>query len=269
MESPPDRAPGLFEGTAAYYSRYRFGYPEAVFDFLVERFGLGAGTPVLDLGCGTGQIALPLARRGIPVHAVDPDIEMLAEGLRAEAASEIMGIAWRRGDDRALARLNLPPLRLCVMGASFHWTSRDALLADLDGRIDADGGVVLLDGGKGVWFGGGAHAWGDVAKAVVQEFLGPERRAGGGVYTHPAERHEAVLARSPFARVEKRTFVTRRTMTIDDVVGLQLSTSYASPAQLGDRIDDFRARLSERLAQLSPSGVFEGEIEHEALVATR
>lgn len=269
MESTTKRAPGLFEGTAAYYSRYRFGYPETVFDFLVERFGLEITTPVLDLGCGTGQLAIPLARRDIPVHAVDPDVEMLAEGMRVEAASEILGIAWRRGDDRVLAQLKLPSLRLCVMGASFHWTDRDALLADLDGRIDAKGGVVVLDGGKSVWTDRGAHAWGDVAKGVVQEFLGPERRAGSGIYNHPKDPHEVVLARSPFAQVEKRTFVSPRTMTIDDVIGLQLSTSYASPAQLGDKIGDFRARLAERLAEMSPSGVFEAQIEHEALVATR
>jgi len=269
MAQKPTAAPGLFEGTAAYYSRYRFGYPEAVFGFLVERFNLGPDTPVLDLGCGTGQLAIPLAHREIPVHAVDPDIDMLAEGLRVEAAQDVMGVAWRRGDDRSLDRLMLPPLKLCVMGASFHWTDRDALMTDLDGRIARDGGVVVLDGGQGVWFDGGAHDWGVAAKDVVQEFLGQDRRAGGGVYTHPKDRHEVVLRRSPFSNVTAHTFTSPKTLSVEDIIGLQLSTSYASPAQLGDKIDDFRARLSERLMELSPSGVFKGEIAHVALVAVR
>jgi SAM-dependent methyltransferase len=36
------------------------------------------GGPVLDIGCGTGRVALPLAHAGHPVTAVDVDSELLA-----------------------------------------------------------------------------------------------------------------------------------------------------------------------------------------------
>lgn len=39
-----------------------------VVDFLVELAGDG---PALELGIGTGRIALPLARRGVPVHGIE------------------------------------------------------------------------------------------------------------------------------------------------------------------------------------------------------
>ena len=38
---------------------------------------LAAGGPVLELGCGTGRIALPLAERGVTVHALDSSQAML------------------------------------------------------------------------------------------------------------------------------------------------------------------------------------------------
>jgi SAM-dependent methyltransferase len=49
---------------------------EPVVDFLVER---AAGGPVLELGIGTGRIALPLARRGVQVHGIDLSEAMVAK----------------------------------------------------------------------------------------------------------------------------------------------------------------------------------------------
>lgn len=270
------KKPGLFEGTAWYYSRYRLGYPSEVLDTLVNHFGLDNTTPVLDLGCGTGQIALPLAVRGIPVYAVDPEIEMLAEGMRDEQLAGAHGIAWMRGSDKTVEQLHLPSLTLCMMGASFHWMDRDSILQKLNHLIVENGGVAILNG-TSVWSDAGvnsnqevhANTWSDVVKEVIIEFLGPKRRAGAGVYRHPQDRHEAVLARSPFASVEKLSFVSAQDLTIEQIIGLQLSTSYASPAQLGNRVDEFKQILSERLVRLTPSGIFHSKTTTEALIATR
>jgi 2-polyprenyl-3-methyl-5-hydroxy-6-metoxy-1,4-benzoquinol methylase len=51
---------------------------------------LPAGASVLDLGCGTGRLAEPLAELGHPVTGVDNEPEMLAElaaaaGMRFES----------------------------------------------------------------------------------------------------------------------------------------------------------------------------------------
>ena len=268
MSSDSIDPPGLFEGTAAYYSRYRFGYPAELFDFLVERFNLSRGSHVLDLGCGTGQVAIPLAKRHMPVRAVDPDIAMLAEGLRVESESGAVGVAWQRGDDKNLAELGLPRLGLCIMASSFHWTDRDALLVKLDQMIEPKGAVVLVDGARGTWTGA-EQDWGEASRDVIREFLGPERRAGGGTYTHPKDRHRVVLERSPFRCVEHRVFPAKKVLTIDQIIGLQLSMSFASPAQLGSNIDAFKERLSQRLREIIPTGMVQGEVSHEMLIGTR
>ena len=268
--------PGLFEGTAWYYSRFRFGYPSEAIDAVVRRFCLSESTFVLDLGCGTGQIALPIAQRGIPVYAIDPEVEMLAEGVRAEKSADASGVFWMRGDDKTLGQLHLPPLTVCTLGASFHWMDRDRVLLTLDGMIATNGGVVVLGSGS-VWSTQGtgqgpgtkARSWTDVAKEVIVEFLGPERRAGTGVYNHPVDRHEVVLARSPFSNVEKLIFASSRTVTVDDLVGLQLSTSYASPAQLRDRLSAFKSALTDRLLNFEPSGLFHCQETTEVLIAAR
>ena len=48
-----------------------------------------AGGPVLDVGAGTGRVALPLARAGHDVTALDLDAELLAELERRAAAAEV------------------------------------------------------------------------------------------------------------------------------------------------------------------------------------
>lgn len=58
-------------------------------DFLAE---LAEGGPVLELGVGTGRIALPLAARGIAVHGIDLSPDMVAE-LRAKPGGEEVPVA--------------------------------------------------------------------------------------------------------------------------------------------------------------------------------
>src|SRR5262245_40908729 len=61
---------------------------DPVVDFLAELAGGGAA---LELGIGTGRIALPLAQRGVPVHGIDLSDAMVAR-LRAKPGSESIGV---------------------------------------------------------------------------------------------------------------------------------------------------------------------------------
>jgi SAM-dependent methyltransferase len=61
---------------------------DPVVDFLAELAGRGAA---LELGIGTGRIALPLAQRGIRVHGIDLSEAMVAK-LRAKPGSEQIGV---------------------------------------------------------------------------------------------------------------------------------------------------------------------------------
>lgn len=58
--------------------------PGPCVDLLAE---LAGGGPVLELGVGTGRVALPLAERGLEVHGVDASPAML-ERLRAKPGAE-------------------------------------------------------------------------------------------------------------------------------------------------------------------------------------
>jgi SAM-dependent methyltransferase len=69
------------EDVASHYDEETAGMDvEPVVDFLVER---ARGGPVLELGVGTGRIAVPLSQRGVRVHGIDLSEAMVAR-LRAK-----------------------------------------------------------------------------------------------------------------------------------------------------------------------------------------
>jgi SAM-dependent methyltransferase len=64
------------------------GAIDPVIDLLVKLAGSGRA---LELGIGTGRIALPLTRRGIPVHGIELSKAMVAR-LRAKPGGEDIGV---------------------------------------------------------------------------------------------------------------------------------------------------------------------------------
>lgn len=80
---------------------------EPAVSFLADLAGNGAA---LELGVGTGRIALPLSGRGVPVHGIDVSAAMVAR-LRAKPGADAVGVTI--GD---FARASAPgPFRLAYL----------------------------------------------------------------------------------------------------------------------------------------------------------
>lgn len=71
-----------FNEDALLYDRARPGYPEELFDDLVALSGLPSGGRVLEIGCGTGQATLPMARRGFSILCVELGASLVAVARR-------------------------------------------------------------------------------------------------------------------------------------------------------------------------------------------
>jgi len=236
----------LFSGAAGYYARYRAAYPADAFEVVRGAFAVDGTGTLLDLGCGTGQVALPLATDFDRVIALDVDDGMLREGRKAAAAAGVTNVEWMRGTAEERVS-SAGPVRLATCGNAFHWMDRARVLDALDADIEPKGGVAILAGGSiSLWTAD--TPWARATVEVIRRHLGERRRAGKSFFETPRERHEEVCRRSAFSRVETERVPVERRWTVDEFVGALYSTSYCSPTVLGDAREPFEADLRAALA---------------------
>jgi SAM-dependent methyltransferase len=71
-----------FDEHAALYDSVRPSYPAEVLDAVAELGEVGAGARIVEIGCGTGQATVPLARRGYRITCVELGAELAAIARR-------------------------------------------------------------------------------------------------------------------------------------------------------------------------------------------
>jgi len=109
-----------------------------VYEILRERCGLQAGTHVLEVGPGTGQVTRRLLEIGAKVVAVEPDAR-LAEFIRERLSDQVELV------EHTLEDAELPAGRfdLAVAASSFHWVDEAAGLASLRGALRPGGWIAI------------------------------------------------------------------------------------------------------------------------------
>lgn len=96
---------------------------DPIVDFLLR---LAIGGSALELGIGTGRIALPLARRGVRVHGIDLSNAMVAR-LRAKPGAEAIGVTI--GDFATTTVDGSFSLAFLVANTIMNLTTQDAQVA--------------------------------------------------------------------------------------------------------------------------------------------
>jgi SAM-dependent methyltransferase len=247
-------AADLFRGTAGFYDRYRLPYPEAMIADLVARAGVTGHGRLLDLACGTGQLAFPLRPWFSQVWAVDSEPDMV-EAVRAKAAAAgAGGAAEVRPVVASAETLDAEPgyFELVVIGNAFHRLDRDLVARRVFGWL-RPGGCLALCWSSGPW--AGDQDWQRAMAATVDRWraaLGATDRVPAGWELARRRRPDhQVLSDAGFEAAGRPEFAVERRWSLAELTGYVRSTSVLPDAVLGERGAAFDADLAVALGPLA------------------
>jgi SAM-dependent methyltransferase len=238
---------------ATFYATYRRGYPPAAVDALVDAFGLTVDDVVMDLGCGTGQLSLPLAGRVRAVVGVDPEPDMLVLARRCATDRGITNATWMLGADRDLpalgATLGAAALGALTVAVAIHWMDRGALFRAARPLLRPGGGVAVVTNGTPLWLQD--NDWSRAVRRFLGRWRGRPLTAASCETDDAGRRLNRDALQTAGYRVRESAVEYDAELTLDGLVGGLLSAMSVEqvPPQ---RRAEFAAGIRDALAGHEP-----------------
>jgi SAM-dependent methyltransferase len=219
---------------ATDYDELRPTYAPEAIRWLADRARLEAGSLVVDLAAGTGQLSRRLIRLRVRVVAVEP-----AANMRAVLAATLPDVTAVSGAAEAIP-LGDGEADAVVVGNAFHHFDAEAAFAEIR-RVLRPGGALALFWARTDRRADGLRLGIDEIDEVVER----ERASSPVVdaylsWFEPPERIDG------FTALERRSFPTART-----IPSARLGDLYATSSDIASLPEPRRVRLLERIAELA------------------
>jgi ubiquinone/menaquinone biosynthesis C-methylase UbiE len=127
-----------FQRAADAYERGRPEYPGAALQWLRDRFDLGVGRTVVDVGAGTGKLTRAVTATGANVIAVEP-----VAAMRTVLEREVPSAHLLEGTAEALP-LTDASVDVILAAAAFHWFDGRRALTEFHRVLRPGGGLGLI-----------------------------------------------------------------------------------------------------------------------------
>lgn len=257
-----------FSGEVAdYYASFRRGFAPAALDFVVARLGVEPDDLVVDLGCGTGQLALPLSSRVRHVLAIDPEPDMLARGYRL-GQNIGASVSWMIGTDTDVPALpNLlgeGAVAAVTVANAIHLMDSGPLFQSLHAILPPGGSVAVIAHGTPIWLQG--RPWSRALRGFLAERLGLTGSGTCGTDEPARHRYAAELTAAGFTTADDHLDFTEA-VTAEWIFGHVMSALPQLPSR--DERRDLAAAMHAALRSAQPEGDFVEDIRVAVLVARR
>lgn len=239
---------GFSGDVAIYYARFRRGYPPPVIDTVVRAMRLDGTDTVLDLGCGTGQLALPLAGRVRRVIGVDPEPDMLR--LAGESAPDHGIVHWVLGssDDVPDIADRFGGISAITLANAIHLLDRARLFAAAKAALSSGRTLGIIANGTPLWFQD--TDWSRALRTFMERELGQPLTNRCGLDDDARSMYHKELQQLGFTVQEHRVDYTAA-LTVEQMVGGVFSAMSERIPPPEDR-DRFAADLQRELPAGDP-----------------
>ena len=220
----------LFDSVAQLYEASRLGYPSDIIEFAVATAAVGAGSEVLEVGCGTGQLTESLARYGFRLTAIDIGPSMIT-AARRRLDGAALSFQVSSFEDFAAADASFD---LIVSGTAFHWVDPEAMFCKPARLLRPGGWLALLETGE---------RYDDPLRAALLGMWAARGGDGGTRVRGPHFADTEVIADTGLFETAIHTTHTQRIVRpAETVVGVEntRATSLSWP-------DDIRREFTEQL----------------------
>ena len=263
MNSGLGRQKESFDRVAEEYAAFRTAPPGEVFDALVAASTIGRGSQVLEIGCGTGQLSVPLADLGIDLVAIE-----LGSHLAALARRDLEPFPHARVVVSSFEEWQLPNRRFdaVICAIAFHWLDPELRYAKCAEALLPGGALTILQlhyvrGGTAGFFADTQpcyRRWGLSEDDAMLELPDPSELP---------DSFPELDQRPEFHAVERRRFETSIRHTTASYVGWLRTDSLVNSVDADSRAG-FLADM-ERLISLQYHGAVERNLLYELIVARR
>lgn len=222
-----------FDAVADLYQSTRRGYPSELLEQIVATAGVGDGSQVLEVGCGTGQLTRQLIAHGVALTAIDISRSMV------DAARKSAGKSARF---EAVAFEDFTPrdetFDLVISATAFHWIDPNVGFAKAAELLRPGGWLALL--------GTGEH-YDEPFGTALRNVWGALQDPTAVAPSRPSEA-ELIAATSMFGPAMSQSHEERLTLPAGVIAGLERTR-----ATVLDYTPELRQRYDEALdALLAP-----------------
>jgi len=220
--------------------------------------GVGRGDPVLEVGCGTGQLTRRLVTSGCALTAVDLGPAMVARARRNVPDGVTFVVS-------PFEDLDVPPstYQLIVSATAFHWIDPEVGFARAAQRLRPGGWLAVLTTGesydepvgttlRGVWVRhvGGERAWKHGTPPSVADGL-----AGSGLFEPAVVREVRVRATLPAENVFRLEHTRATSLGFDEATraafGRDLRAALDGTPEVG--LDQLTNLMMARVLAVNPA----------------
>lgn len=219
-----------FDDVAQLYDASRLGYPSEIVEYVVSTAGLGVGSAVLEVGCGTGQLTERFACLEFDLTAIDIGLSMIAAARRRLGDSAV-SFHVTSFEDFAVADGSFD---LIISGNAFHWVDPEVKFHKSARLLRPGGWLALLSTGE---------LYDDPLGAALLDMWVARSNDNGAWVKQPKPADAEIIASTGSFEVPiHKTHAQRIVVPVDMVVGLEntRATSLSWP-------DDVRRGFTEEL----------------------